>query len=87
MCEKVTDGSTPFIIGGDFNIALNGSIDTVNYISENNTRARDVLLGGRPLITLRMVGGGGVSTERNDGVTWGRGWFQYTVTLQKPPLK
>ena len=45
ICEEMGNENTPFIIGGDFNIALNGSIDTFNYVRENNIRARDVLLG------------------------------------------
>ena len=44
-------------------------------------------LGGRPLITLRMVGEGGFSTERNDGVTWGRGVVSAHRNVTKAPPK
>ena len=43
MCVEMGEENTPFIVGGDFNIALNGALDTVNYVRENNTRARDEL--------------------------------------------
>ena len=38
-CEGM--GKVPFIIQ-DSNIVLNGLIDTVNYVRENNTRTRNV---------------------------------------------
>ena len=44
ICAEMGNGSIPFIIAGDLNMALNGKIDTVNYVRENNTKARDVLL-------------------------------------------
>ena len=43
-CAEMGNESVPFIIAGDLNMALNGKIDTVNYVRENNTKARDVLL-------------------------------------------
>ena len=42
--EDLGGESMPVIIGGDFNIALNSAIDTMNYVRENNIRARDTLL-------------------------------------------
>ena len=36
---QVGDTSTPMIIAGDLNLALNGDLDTMNYVRENNTRA------------------------------------------------
>ena len=44
LCEEIGGEDTPFIIGGDFNIALNNVLDTANYVRENTTRAHDVLL-------------------------------------------
>ena len=43
-CAEMGNEGIPFIIAGDMNMALNGKIDTVNYVRENNTKARDVLL-------------------------------------------
>ena len=45
------------------------SKDVTNIQRRNAASVR-----GRPLITLRMVGEGGVSTKRKDGVTWGGGF-------------
>ena len=42
-CEEFGEESTPFIVAGDFNMALNRNLDSVNYVRENNTKARDVL--------------------------------------------
>ena len=42
--QEIEDDDTPVIIGGDFNLTLNGTLDTKNYVGENNTRARDMLL-------------------------------------------
>ena len=45
ICAEMQEGeeTTPMIMAGDLNLALNGDIDTVNYMRENNTRARDVM--------------------------------------------
>ena len=43
-CADMENRSIPFIIAVDQNLALNGMIDTINYVRENNTKARDVLL-------------------------------------------
>ena len=43
-CAEMGNDDTATILAGDLNMALNGDLDTVNYLHENNTRARDVLL-------------------------------------------
>ena len=43
VCEELGEESTPFVVAGDFNMALNRNLDSVNYVRENNTKARDVL--------------------------------------------
>ena len=44
ICEEIGEENAPFIIAGDFNIAMLGEVDTLNYVRENNTRARDMLV-------------------------------------------
>ena len=44
ICTEMGKENEPVIIAGDLNMALNGELDTVNYLRQNNTNARDVLL-------------------------------------------
>ena len=43
VCEELGEESTPFVVAGDFNLVLNRNLDSVNYVRENNIKARDVL--------------------------------------------
>ena len=44
ICTEMGKENEPVIMAGDLNMALNGELDTVNYVRQNNTKARDVLL-------------------------------------------
>ena len=44
ICVNMAEDTIPILIAGDLNMALNGELDTYNYVRENNVNARNRFL-------------------------------------------